>query len=245
MRIGKCASCTVVSIVILLICAQSATAATFPSLLTGGFNMAGGYSNTPGLENYFVGTTATGPQMDRRAFFVFGIPSLSDPVISAKLKLQLPAVPFPDETGFTPGYFSDDASETVTLFDAPPAPFLSSPKTTPEAITAWTDLGSGSVWGSAVVTAAMAGTDIEFTLAPGAVGAINGTQPSGGFFTIGAAVTTLDGSSADEIVFAFSDLGSPHMAGLKPRLELTLLPEPSALGLILLSVGLAQSRRRR
>lgn len=103
----------------------------------------------------------------------------------------------------------------------------------------WADLGSGSMWGSASITAAMAGTDIDFLLAPGAVSVKNSSF--GGFFTIGGTVTTLDGSSPDEIVFAFSDLAAPHMVGLKPRLELTLVPEPTSLT-FLTSVGLSMLR---
>ena len=63
--------------------------------------MAGGYSNTPGMENYFTGTTATGPQWTRRSFYIWGIPPAPDPVVSAKVKLQLPRSPCP-KAGSTP-----------------------------------------------------------------------------------------------------------------------------------------------
>ena len=88
----------------------------------------------------------------------------------------------------------------------------------------------------------MAGTDIEFPLTPAAIGAINSSI--GGLWAIGGAVTSLDGSSPDEIIFAFSDFGAPHMAGVGPRLELTLAPEPGAAVLLGMS-ALSFLRRRR
>jgi hypothetical protein len=88
----------------------------------------------------------------------------------------------------------------------------------------------------------MAGTDIEFDLPLAAIGLINASY--GGTFTVGAALTTLDGSSGDELVFGYSDLAAPHMAGLKPRLELTYVPEPSSAAVVSVCLIAGLMRRR-
>lgn len=213
------------------------------SSLVGGFDAFGGYSNTLGFQNYFTGSTATGPQPDRRSFYIFSMPAmLPGLVVSARLEIRNPWVPFPGGDTGTPGYFSDDASETFRISDTPfGAPFIAAPHTIPEALSIWATLGSGELYGSAVVTPATGPEeDIVMALTPAAVTTIN--LSAGGFFVIGGQVSTLDGTSPDELIFGFSDIPSPHM--VEPRLVLTFIPSPGALGL-LAGAGLLATRRRR
>ena len=215
---------------------------TIPSSLTGGFDAFGGYSNTLAFQNYFTGSTATGPQPDRRSFFIFELPPMP-PVISASLVLRNPWVPFPVGDDGTPGYFSDDAFETFRLSDTPfPAPYIASPHTTPEALGIWATLGSGTLFGEAdVFPASGPEEDLVIPLTGAALAAINAHL--GSFFVMGGQVSSLDGTSPDELIFGYSDIPSPHM--VEPRLSLTFIPAPSAavaLGGAAL-VGLGRRRR--
>jgi len=215
---------------------------TIMSSLVGGFDASGGYSNTMAFQNYFTGTTATGPQPDRRSFYIFGLPPMMPPVTSASLILRNPWVPFP-EGGGTPGYFSDDPFETFRISDTPfAAAFITSPHTTPEALSIWATLGSGMLYGSVDVTPATGpGEDITIPLSPAALGYIN--SHLGTAFVIGGQVSTLDGTSPDELIFGYSDIPSPHM--VEPRLSLTFLPAPGGLAISGAAGVVALTRRRR
>ncbi|MCC6284948.1 MAG: hypothetical protein IT439_06535 [Phycisphaerales bacterium] len=219
------------------------TEMSISSSLVGGFDSLGGYSNTLAFQNYFTGSTATGPQPDRRSFYIFGIPAmLPGPVISARLELRNPWVPFPDGSGGAPGYFSDDVSETFRISDTPfAAPFIAAPHTTPEALSIWATLGSGELYGSADVSpAAGPGEDVVISLTPAAVGTINVSL--GSAFVIGGLVSTLDGTSPDELIFGYSDIPSPHM--VEPRLVLTFVPSPGVPGVLVCAALLAARRCR-
>lgn len=202
---------------------------TISSSLVGGFDAGGGYSNTLEFQNYFTGTTATGPTMDRRTFFIFGLPPvLPGPVTAASLIIRNPFLPSP-EGGGTPGYFSDDPFETFRVSDTPfPAGVITAPHTIPEALSIWDTLGTGTLYGSIDVTAETAGTDLEIPLSAAALSYIDAHL--GAAMVFGGHVATLDGTSPDELIFAYSDIPSPHI--VEPRLSITFIPEPGA-GLLL------------
>lgn len=223
--------------------AARADVETISSSLVGGYNAAGGYSNTLASQNYFTGSTATGPQPDRRSFYIFSLPAmLPGPVVSASFIIRNPWLPFPDGPTGTPGYFSDDAFETFRLSDTPfPAAAITAPHTVPEALAIWSTLGSGTLYGSADVTPAPGPlSDITITLSPAAIAYINGHL--GGFFVMGGQVATLDGTSPDELIFGYSDMPSPHMT--EPRLSLTFIPEPGTAALLLCAAGIRLRGRR-
>lgn len=216
---------------------------TISSSLVGGYNAFGGYDNTLAFQNYFTGTTATGPQPDRRSFYIFSLPAmLPGPVVSASFIIRNPWLPFPDgETG-TPGYFSDDSFETFRVSDTPfPASAIASPHTVPEALAIWATLGTGTLYGTADVTPAPGAlSDITITLSPAAIASINAHM--GSFFVMGGQVATLDGTSPDELIFGYSDIPSPHM--VEPRLSLTFVPAPGT-ALVAFAGGAMFLRRRR
>lgn len=214
------------------------------SSLVGGYNAAGGYENTLAFQNYFTGSTATGPQPDRRSFFLFSLPAvLPGPVVSASFTIRNPWLPFPGGATGTPGYFSDDPFETFRLSDTPfPAAAIASPHTVPEALAIWATLGTGELYGTADVTPAPGPlTDITITLSPAAIASINASL--GDFFVMGGQITTLDGSSPDELIFGYSDIPSPHI--VEPTLELTFVPAPGSAALLVGAAGAWIRRRRR
>lgn len=213
------------------------------SSLVGGFDAAGGYSNSFTSQNYFTGTTSTGPTPDRRSFFIFGLPAaVPGGITGASLVIRMPLLPDPVGPGGTPGYFSDDASETFRISDTPfAAGFIAAPHSPPEAMSIWATLGTGTLYGSTVVTPALAGTDIVIPLSPAAVTYISGHL--GGAFVIGGQVSTLDGTSPDELIFAYSDLLAPHMTA--PTLVITYIPAPGAESLLVGTLLISTRRGRR
>ncbi len=232
------------TICVLALAASSAMAdvTSVSSTLVGGYNAAGGYSNTFAFQNYFTGSTATGPQPDRRSFYIFSVPMLPGPVTSAKMVIRNPWVPFPASEDGTPGYFSDDATETFRLSDTPfPPSAITAPHTVPEAIGIWSTLGTGEYFGSIDVAPATGpDQDLEIALSPAAIAYINGHM--GTFMVLGGHVSTLDGTSPDELVFGYSDIPSPHIT--EPRLSLTFVPAPGALSALAGAMLLAARRRR-
>lgn len=216
---------------------------TISSTLVGGYDAAGGYANTFAFQNYFTGTTATGPQMDRRSFYIFSLPAaLPGPVVAATFTIRNPFLPSPGGGG-TPGYFSDDPFETFRLSETPfPATAITASHTVPEAISIWSTLGTGTLYGTADVGPAPGPeSDITITLSAAAVAYVN--THLGTFMVMGGQVTTLDGSTPDELIFGYSDIPSPHM--IEPSLSLTFVPTPGAMGILAMAGALGAVRRRR
>jgi large repetitive protein len=177
-------------------------------------------------SNYVVGDTR-GPDgsgcatctNDERNFFVFDLAGVTEPIVSAKLALNVPNF----------GYASPDLSENYELYD------VVTPISTLVAggagnIATWDDLGSGVIYGSRTMTAADAGTGriVEIVLNSSVIDAMNST---GGLFAFGGSLTTLDGLANDEFTFGFSGAGRLNVT----QLRLTLVPEPSTL--LLLGIG--------
>ena len=55
---------------------------------------------------------------------------------------------------------------------------------------------------------------------PGVAAAVNGLLGSGRI-SMGGRIKTFDGTHIDELLFAFTDLELPHMAGKSPTLVIT------------------------
>ena len=134
---------------------------------------------------------------------------------------------------FNPLYLSDDPTETYTNYDVS-TPIASLIDGT-GGVGAWDDLGSGTVYGDVVVSAADNGTFISIFLNAAAIADANAA--AGGLFAIGGAVTTLGGDT--EIIFGLSGGGNASDTQL-----IVKVPEPGTLT-VLAAMGLGVRRRRR
>lgn len=180
---------------------------------------AGGVTNgTAATNNYLVGfcalTCAPGNQnIEFRDWFQFSIPTLGAPVLAVHLIIDTGNVNTPD------------AFETYQLTSIPSS-FV------------YSDLGTGTLYGSRAYTNGDAGsTGVDITLNAAAVAAI----VSGTTFGIGGRITTLTSTPGTaELVFGFTGPSSVV------QLEIVTAPEPGAYGLVAAGLaGLWFFRRRR
>jgi outer membrane scaffolding protein for murein synthesis (MipA/OmpV family) len=185
-----------------------------------GWYDATGFHN-PVNTNYLVGDvrgSICSPHCtdDFRDFFVFDLSGVNQTIASAKFAVSV-------TSALDGGYRSADPSENFELHD------VGTPIATLVAgaggVAAWSDLGTGVVYGSRTMTAADQSTVVEITLNSSAVAAMNSSH---GLFGIGGSITTLDSVANSESLFGFSGLDLVE-------LRLTLVPEPSTL--ILLAIG--------
>ena len=102
------------------------------------------------------------------------------PIASAKLALSVPAT----------GYISADPSENYELHDVTTS--LGNLLNGTGGVAAHTDLGTGVVYGSRMMTAADSGNVVEIELNSSAIAALNAAI---GLFGIGGSITTLDNLS--------------------------------------------------
>ena len=106
-------------------------------------------------------------------------------------------------------------------------------------MTIFNDLGSGTLLGERIVSAADNGSTISIALNSDGLAALNAAR--GGLLAIGGALTSL-GLSDDEYVFGFSEsLGNPELRALQFRTAVA--PEPAMFSL--LGLGLLVAVRRR
>ena len=138
------------------------------------------------LQNY---ATVRYGGNDLRTYFILDLRN-ADVISSAKLQLS----------GL--GLLSDQGLETVTLFAVDTDSSILQAAT--GGMAAFDDLGSGTVFGSLNVTAGQAQDPQEFNLNSNALNAINDAR--GGLFALGAAITSLNSGTGDEVV-NFASLG--------------------------------------
>jgi hypothetical protein len=185
-----------------------------------------GFNAGPG--NTLTGTNLIG----FHSFFVYDLSSISVPIVTAQLRLFHP---------FN-GYNSADPSETMTMFDVTSSniPRLRDTTATSTRTDVYNDLGSGNTYGSRDFTAAdgtFPGTTVLINLnTPSLLTDINAAR--GGFFAMGGAITTLSGAQK-EFVLGFT--GNDSEATL---LINEPLPEPGAMGIVLIGAMVVQRRRR-
>ena len=209
----------------------------------------GGYG-PGGAMNYSVGyyTPPGDPPTPllRRNYFVFNLTAVDKPVTSAKLKLHLPgppgAVGYSSPDPFEPYRISGtpySASEFLDAFPMgadTPSPMLSS---------MYESLGSAALsFGMIDVSPSMAGGDVVIPFNPTGIAAIN--LFAGSLMVIGGRLTDITpemlGIPPSELVFVYSTNGGTVPF---PRLELTMVPEPSSSYLLSTVVAGAVYRFRR
>jgi hypothetical protein len=195
-----------------------------------GAYFASGLHN-PGIENYLTGVFQG---QEHRSFFVFDFSSVAGTIESATLRLFNPEV-----SEFLHGYVSPDPTETLNIHNVstPAADIV----VNTGGVASFDDLGSGTLYGSKIVSAADNGTVVEVVLNEAAIADLNTAT---GLFVLGGALGTI--GAGDQFVFGFSmaDFVADHTRQLV--LDVRSVPEPSSLSLIvMLALLSAASATRR
>ncbi len=237
------------AICISLVSASAAlsNAVEISSYLTGCFFADGTVSNSPGFQNHAVGNTFSGstPIPERRNFFLFDVSGASSPILSAKLKLYVPK--FPPDGGF--GYISADPTEDYLVTSTPFTPDEIATAGIPPAVASamWGSFGMGSPYGLTTASIDSMGTDLVIPLSGAALIKLNEARLGSGKWAATGRLTTLAGHSplTDQLLFSFTDpTGAVAPATAFPRLEYTVVPEPTCLAALGIGV-LAFARKRR
>jgi hypothetical protein len=196
-------------------------------------------------DNYVTGEIAVLAYNEYRSFFVFDVPTQTEPIRGGVLRLFNPSSTAPEP--YTNGYLSTDLTETLTLFD------VSTPTSTlvdgTGGLSAFEDLGTGNIFGQLVVNRDMNGSFIEVALNSAGLSALDAAQ--GGTFVIGAALITLDlGISPITLLrepeYVFGNTGNINNIPSDGATSLLIaaVPEPSSL-IVLSPFALLILRRRR
>ena len=159
-------------------------------------------------SSYFVGEGSYGDEY--RNFFSFDLSSIAGTIQTATLRAY----------NMSDGFDSVDPTETWTLYDVESSNeslVTSSPYYDPEGLAVFDYLGAGVVYGSRIVSAADAASQISVDLNAAALLALNSTT---NYFAIGGAITTL-GTGSPETIFKNSH-NYPWV-----ELELTVNPVPA------------------
>ena len=185
-----------------------------------------GDSNLPFIHQHGAGSGSSDSPVANN-FFVFNLSGISQPVLTAELRID------------SNWYFSADPFETYITYDV--GTDIATLMNGSGGISAFTDLQSGNSYGNINLSAADNGSTVSIFLNSQAIQDINNIL--GGQFAIGGTVSTLDIlTPRQEFVFPFTDPDSPSEG---VSLVLTIIPEPSAFGLLIISCGMLALRRMR
>ena len=167
--------------------------------------------NDPANPNYVTGVLGSSSNDPRyHSFFVFDLTQVTNLIVSAELQLQNPIF----------GYYTDDSSEILGIFDVTTP--LSSLTNGTGGTAAFNDLGSGVFYGAVTVDDSMNwGYTIPIELNASGLAAFNAAR--GGMIAVGGAVVTLDGH-IDEYVFSRSD-GSCYTGVILQTVPNSALPD--------------------
>jgi hypothetical protein len=188
-------------------------------------------NHIPTNLNYLVGLLLSGTPgggaalFEYRDFFVFDLGGITAPIASATLRLE------------TERFASPQGAETLVIRDVTTDVGVLTGGL--DGVGAWEDLGTGTVYGAYVVSAADAchpldrrcGKSISIPLNQDAIDALDAASS---LFAFGGAISTLDGGNAE---YVFANTGPGHVT----ELVLELVPEPATA--LLLGLGLAALAR--
>ncbi|NCC62279.1 MAG: PEP-CTERM sorting domain-containing protein [Verrucomicrobiae bacterium] len=184
-----------------------------------------GYHN-PLYHNYIIGRGSPSSLIANN-FFVFDLSGVSEQFIGAEFRIE------------SNWYLSADPSETFTVYDITES--IPSIRDGSAGIAGFADMQSGNAFGDISISSGDNGTMLSIVLNAQALQDIN--AGSGGLFALGGTVSTLDLiTPREEQIFGPTDPDNPADG---VELVLTLIPEPSVLGLLLLGCGMLALRRRR
>jgi hypothetical protein len=148
---------------------------------TGWYDQTGaGNSAESALNNYIAGICGSsdgcsGDDLNYHDFFVFNLANLDNTITSAELSIGNDA---------TDGYINPNPSETFDVWDV--STVITTLVAGSGGVSAFNDLGSGTLYGSTSVNAGDDGTQVTITLDSAALAAINAAE--GGNFAVGGAV---------------------------------------------------------
>ena len=205
----------------------AAAPVTLDAIDSGFYNASGLHLQTN--ENFLTGVFLG---VEDRSFLLFDLSSISGTIVSAQLRLFNPEV-----SAFLHGYVSPDPTETLTIHDV----------TTPAAsvrdgsagVAGFGDLGSGTLYGSQTVSAADNGQIVEIALNAAALADLNAAA---GQFVFGGALGTL--GAGNRYVFGFTTAAFVADHTRQLVLDVQPVPEPSALGLLVVGAVVIAARRR-
>ncbi len=187
----------------------------------------GWYDNTgfhdPANDNYGVGNAS---RITVRNWFVFDLSTIDVEIVALQLRALNPV----------DGFFSEDAFETYVNYDV--TTNLTGLINGLGGVSAYIDLGSGTVYASYDASKSDNGTIIVIDLNAAAVADANAA--AGGRWGIGGAITTLNGG--DEFLFGFTG-GFPGNPA-DTQLVVILIPAPGVLALLGLAGLVGPTRRR-
>lgn len=210
-----------------LIASAAVEAATLDAVSRGWYRSDGLHGST---GNYGAGRLVLDETRDHNNYFVFDLSSVSGTVTAATLHLLMQP---------TASYTSPDPAETYAVYDVGTS--IATLVAGTGGVAAYNDLGSGGSFGSAVITAADAGTFVNISLNALGIAYVNAML--GGQIAFGGAVTTLSGDF-NQIVLGGAGITQGNVMS-HTQLILTTIPLPGAVWLLGGALGVLGLVRRR
>ena len=220
---------SIAGLILSLVC-LSANAATL-NAVNRGWYCCGDFFGLPN-GNYAVGDFDY-VNNEVRNFLVYDLASVTGPVTEATLHLY----------SQSDGYVSPDPSETYTVFDVT-TPIGDLTGGTGSPASTFADLGSGTVLGSVIATAASNGTFIDIALNSSGLAYLNAHL--GSLVAFGGALTTLGAIGPPHQEPPLEILFGRNRAGVMSDTQLlTAVPIPPAVWLFGSALGLIGVMRRK